>query len=84
MSVYCFSVESDLSPSSLPRVLEVVAAHGLVPDTCHCVAGRDYLTVDLQLSGLDDEGARLIAKRFGRSVEVASVLYSRKTTAVAA
>ena len=83
MSVFCFSVRCDVHPSSLPRVLEVFALHGHTPDQCHSTAAASELTVDVQMSGLDEVAAGLLAKRLGRVVTVSSVLYSEKTRAAA-
>lgn len=81
MSTFCFSVHSDAVPSALPRVLEVFALHGFVPEQCHASrSGRyaDELVVDLQMSGIDAARAELLAKRLGRVVSVTDVLYSEK------
>jgi len=81
MATYCFSVHADATACSLPRVLEVFALHGHVPEQCHAVAGGrhgDELTIDLQMSGLDAEDARLLAKRLDRLVNVSTVLFSEK------
>jgi len=84
MSTFCFSVESDSVPSTLPRVLEVFAMHDLVPDACYCVCGASGLSMDLQLSGIDAAAAALLAKRLGRVVTVTSVLFSPKCGRAAA
>ena len=87
MSTFCFSVHSDVDPAALPRVLEVFALHGFVPDQCHaCRSGgvADELVVDLQMSEIDAGQALLLAKRLGRLVTVTSVLYSEKRRCIAA
>lgn len=87
MSTFCFSVQSDAVPGALPRVLEVFAMHGHVPEQCHAsrVAGEDAgLVVDLQLGGIDAAQAALLAKRLGRVVSVTGVLYSEKRRCLAA
>lgn len=81
MSTFCFSVHSDAEPGTLPRVLEVFALHGFVPDQCHatrCGDGGGELVVDLQMQGLDHAAAALLAKRLGRVVAVSTVLFSEK------
>ena len=86
-STYCFSVHADLSPSSLPRVVEVFAMHGIVPWRCHSnVSGRDQddLVIDAQLDDLTGDQAAAIAKRLGRIVTVKAVLWSAKITQLAA
>jgi acetolactate synthase regulatory subunit len=86
MSTFCFSVHSDAVPSALPRVLEVFAMHGLVPEQCHAAlsGSADELVVDLQMSEIDSVQASLLAKRLGRVVSVTGVLYSEKRRCVAA
>lgn len=78
MSVFCFSVTCERVATSLPRVLDVFAMHGLTPDQCHAVLERDGLTVDVQLAGVDGAGASKIAKRLGRVVTVNDVLVAEK------
>lgn len=85
--VFCFSVHADASPSVLPRVLEVFALHNFVPERCHCQrSGRsgEDLVIDVQLGGVTAGEAAAVAKRLGRVVDVMSVLWSEKRSAVAA
>lgn len=89
--VYCFSVQAEASPSTLPRVVEVFALHGHVPSRCNArlagPAGADdhpLLVVDLQMPGISAREADLLAKRLGRVVSVQGVLWSEKRTAAAA
>ena len=87
MSTFCFSVHSDADPAALPRVLEVFALYGFVPDQCHASrtgGGCDELVVDLQMSEIDADQAGLLAKRLGRVVSVTSVLFSEKRRWIAA
>lgn len=87
MSTFCFSVHSDADPAALPRVLEVFALHGFVPDQCHASRGgsmRDEIVVDLQMSEIDAGQAELLAKRLGRVVSVTDVLFSEKRRCIAA
>lgn len=87
MSTYCFSVQTDTSPSSLPRVLEVFALHGYTPERCHSAIGGssgEELIIDIQMSGLDRQSATLIAKRIERVVTVERVLFSEKVRCAAA
>lgn len=79
---FCFSVHADPSPSALPRVLEVFALMGLVPERCHSQLGpADELVVDLQLAGLTAAEAAQLAKRLGRIVGVLGVLWSERRRA---
>lgn len=86
MSTFCFSVHSDAVPSALPRVLDVFAMQGLVPEQCHASRGSidDELVVDLQMTEIDAGQAALLAKRLGRVVSVTGVLYSEKRLCAAA
>ena len=86
-STYCFSVHALTSPSVLPRVLDVFSLYGQVPSVCHstlCGEQDEELVVDVQMTRMDDDVARLVAKRLGRIVEVTGVLYSRKQGVMAA
>lgn len=86
-SVYCFSVHSEASPASLPRVLDVFALYGHVPEQCHTQLGghdREELVIDVQMSDLSAEDAARVAKRLGRVITVRSVLYSEKRRCTAA
>jgi hypothetical protein len=81
MSTWCFSVHADCDPSALPRVLEVFALYGHVPQRCHaerCGPTGEELVIDVQMSGLAAAEAALVAKRLGRVVSVAQVLWSEK------
>ena len=81
MATYCFSVVTDATPTSLPRLLDVFALHGFVPDQCYTAytgIGREELSVDLHLSELNAEQARLLAKRLARIITVSRVIYSEK------
>jgi len=87
MSTFCFSVHSDVDPAALPRVLEVFALYGFVPDQCHASrtgGPADELVVDLQMSSIDADQAGLLAKRLGRVVSVTNVLFSEKRRWIAA
>lgn len=84
---FCFSVQAEALPSSLPRVLDVFSLYGNVPDHCYSqLSGRaqDELVVDVQMSGLDQDTAERIARRLQRLVSVTSVLWSAKRSAAAA
>ena len=83
-NVYCFAVHAEASPSTLPRVVEVFALHGFVPQRCHAHTGGpggDELVVDLQMGGITAQQADLLAKRLGRVVTVQTVLWSEKRLA---
>jgi hypothetical protein len=86
-TTFCFSVQAEATPSALPRVLDVFALYGSVPDHCYSRLaghGRDELVVEVQMGGLDAVTAERIARRLGRVVAVRDVLWSAKRQALAA
>lgn len=79
---YCFSVHLDATPGSLPRVLEVFAHVGLVPERCHSqLLSSDELVVDVHQADLSAAEAAHLAKRLGRIVGVSRVLWSERRRA---
>ena len=77
---YCLTVRTVADPGSLPRLLEVFAKRGMVPSKLFCVAtGADELTVDLQVTGIDDELGAVIANQLRSQVGIETVLTSVKT-----
>ncbi len=80
-AIFCFSVHAQATPSTLPRVLEVFALSGHVPERCHADRALDELVVDLQLSGLAEREARRLAARLEAIVGVECVLWSKKRAA---
>ncbi|MDF1586622.1 hypothetical protein [Marinimicrococcus flavescens] len=82
---YCFSVHAAASTCSLPRVLEVFAVHGHVPQQLHSQrVTEDDLVIDVQLDAVTDGDAAAVAKRLGRCVNVTNVFWSEKQRCVAA
>jgi acetolactate synthase small subunit len=80
---YCLTVRTVADPGSLPRLLEVFAKRGMVPSKLFCVAtGADELTVDLQVTGLDNDLGAVIANQLRSQVGVETVLTSVRTEAV--
>lgn len=77
--VFCFSVLSDAAPSTLCRVFDVFALHGLVPSRCHSeLAGGGQLAIDLQVAGVGPALAEKLARRLERLIDVSHVLLSEK------
>ena len=77
---FCLTVRTVADPGSLPRLIEVFAKRGMVPSKLFCVAtGADELTVDLQVTGLDDELGAVIANQLRSQVGIETVLTSVKT-----
>ena len=82
--VACFSIQAGADPSVMPRVLELFAKRGMIPQRWHSdLGGRrsDELTIDLQVGGLDRAKAELIAHAIRQMVTVTSVLTSEKSYA---
>ncbi len=79
---FCLTVRTDADPGSLPRLLEVFAKRGMVPSKLFSVAtGADELTVDLQVTGIDDDLGAIIANQLRSQVGIETVLTSMKTQA---
>ena len=77
---YCLTVRTVADPGSLPRLLEVFAKRGMVPSKLFCVAtGAEELTVDLQVTGLDNDLGAVIANQLRSQVGIETVLTSFKT-----
>ena len=49
-----FSVQARAEPGVMPRVLELFAKRGLVPDLWHSAVTRRRLTIDIEVAGLGD------------------------------
>ena len=49
-----FSVQARAEPGVMPRVLELFAKRGLVPELWHSAAARKRLTIDIEVAGLGD------------------------------
>lgn len=83
-TVACFSIQAGADPSVMPRVLELFAKRGMIPQRWHSDLGgrrRDELTIDLQVDDLERAKAELIAHAIRQMVTVTSVLTSEKSYA---
>ena len=49
-----FSVQARAEPGVMPRVLELFAKRGLVPELWHSAVVRKRLTIDIEVSGVGD------------------------------
>jgi hypothetical protein len=49
-----FSVQARAEPGVMPRVLELFAKRGLVPELWHSAVARRRLTIDIEVAGLGD------------------------------
>ncbi len=52
---YCF--EADAEPGVLPRALELLAKRGLVPARVFAQADADFLSVEIEVEGLEPDTA---------------------------
>lgn len=75
----CFSLTCAADPGAMPRVLELFAKRGLVPDSwISRRTGPDELSIDFQLEGLDWDVADVMAHQMRQMVSVQTVLISRR------
>ncbi len=58
----CFSVTAQVAPGVMPRVLELFAKRGLVPDRFDCRRDGSALTLDIAMHGMDLELACYIGR----------------------
>ena len=77
----CFSVHADAEPGVMPRVLELFAKRGLVPQRWHSAAAENALTIDVQIGGLGHDTADYIAQCMRQIVGVEAVLTTERRTA---
>jgi len=74
----CFSVAAQVAPGVMPRVLELFAKRGHVPDRFDCRRDGSALTLDIAMHGMDLELARYIGRYMNQIFEVDCVLVSEK------
>lgn len=77
----CFSVHAHAEPGVMPRVLELFAKRGLVPQRCHSAAAGATLTIDVQIGGLGQETVDYIACCMRQIVGVEAVLTAERRLA---
>src|SRR5258705_1883580 len=74
----CFSVQAAAEPGVMPRVLELFAKRGLVPQKWQSAVSGTVLTIDVQIGGvrrvLSDYNARFI----GQVAQVDAVVARRR------
>jgi hypothetical protein len=73
----CFSVSCESSPGLLPRVIELFAKRGLVPDEIHARVADGRMTVEIRASGMAPELAAYIGRCLRQTYLVERVLVSR-------
>jgi hypothetical protein len=72
----CFSLEARAEPGVMPRVVELFAKRGLIPQKWHSSTSCDALTIDVQMGGLDRDLAGYIARCMRQITGVETVLTS--------
>jgi hypothetical protein len=58
----CFSVSGEPSPGLMPRILELFAKRGVVPDAFHGRVADGRLSVEVRATGLDEATAAYIGR----------------------
>ncbi len=72
----CFSVQARAEPGVMPRVVELFAKRGLVPQKWQSTASGEALTIDVLMAGLGRDQALYIARCMRQITGVDSVLTS--------
>lgn len=79
----CYAVHAMATPGLLPRLVGVLAKRGLMPDRWFSVlVGPDQreLHIDIQVSGLSPQTAKVVAEEMRKIVMVSVVMMSDKIT----
>ena len=71
-----FFVHAHPEPGVMPRVVELFAKRGLVPQKWHSTAADEALTIDVQMAGLGRDTADYIARCMRQIAGVDAVLTS--------
>jgi hypothetical protein len=77
----CFSVHARSEPGVMPRVLELFAKRGLVPETWHSArVGPDgaTLTIDVEIGGLERDTVDYVANCMRQITGVEVVLTTER------
>src|SRR4051812_29905876 len=74
----CFSVQAAAEPGVMPRILELFAKRGLVPQKWHSTVSGTALAIDVQPGGLGREPADYTARCMRQIVGVDAVLTSER------
>src|SRR6266851_4829613 len=72
----CFSVQARAEPGVMPRIVELFAKRGLVPQKWHSSASGEALTIDVQMAELGRDLAAYIARCMRQITGVETVLTS--------
>jgi hypothetical protein len=71
-----FSLQARAEPGVMPRVVELFAKRGLVPEKWHSTTSTGTLMIDVQVAGLDRELYAYIARCMRQITGVEIVLTS--------
>jgi hypothetical protein len=74
----CFSVQAVAEPGVMPRVLELFAKRGLVPQKWQSTVSGTALAIDVQAGGLGRDTADYIARCMRQIAGVDAVLTSER------
>ena len=74
----CFSVQAIAEPGVMPRVLELFAKRGLVPQKWQSAVSGTMLTIDVHTGGLGRDTADYIARCMRQIAGVDTVLTSER------
>jgi hypothetical protein len=69
-----FSVQARAEPGVLPRVVELFAKRGLVPQKWHSIAAGPVLTIDVQIDGIARDLGDYMARCMRQIIGVETVL----------
>jgi len=72
----CFSVQARAEPGVMPRVVELFAKRGLVPQKWHSTVSGEALMIEVQIGGLGRDLSGYIARSMRQIVGVETVLTS--------
>ncbi len=72
----CFSLQARAEPGVMPRVVELFAKRGLVPQKWHSTVSGGALMIDVQIGGLGRDLSGYIARSMRQIVGVETVLTS--------
>ena len=72
----CFSVQARAEPGVMPRVVELFAKRGLVPQRWQSTVAGEALTIDVHIAGLDRDLSAYIARCMRQVIGVETVLTS--------
>ena len=84
-AVHCFSARAVADPGMMPRLMELWAKRGLVPDRWHGVreeTSGTYVDIDIESGAVDHALATQMAAAMREVFGVAQVLLSEKRRAI--